>query len=113
MRLSKEELQSISNNFQSVFVCEKTILSNFWKTDLCQRMLSDLIKQNISINNKDFFNNLENSKNELSWNDINDGYINAFFDAMCHKYVGTNKDTVISKNEEISFINYKMEKEGF
>lgn len=82
----------------------------FWNSELCKKMIADMIKVNQDFDSETLAYQPEKVKSQYEWGDIDNGDINLFMNVMCDSTIGIIENE--GEDEECMFDNRSFVKSG-
>lgn len=105
---SMKKVEEFVENFNE----NKQEMEIFWNSQLCQKMISEFLEINKTLNEEFFLYFPEEVKNIYNWNYLSNRDIQNFIEVMSDTSIGLTENSEIKIDENCPFENYSMVKRG-
>lgn len=108
--MSDEKLEDLAERFQIAYTKRREEMRAFWDSEVCKRMINDIITKNEMLIDDDFKYVPEAIKQKLGWVDLSDDTVYMFFSVMADIDIG--EGATLSVDDDCVFENFSVTKSG-
>ena len=110
MNVSDEKLEELAERFQIAYTKRREEMRSFWNSEVCKRMINDIITKNEILSDDDFKYAPDAVKQNFGWDGLAEDTIYMFFSVMADADIG--ESATLSVDDACVFENFSVTKSG-